>query len=205
MTKLNKIAVILAHPDDAEIWIGGTILNHVNSGDKITVFYLFADSENRRKEAVLFSNITNINVIFPKSKDILRHHLKKVNPNIIITHWERDSHIEHRMTYDIVSSLIPKLMLEDNIKFNLYLCDTYNSIGQNNEVFIPNTYIDISNTWVRKTKIIMNHKSQPTNYWIHMIHNQNKLYGLRNNVDVAEAFIQINTLGFVYNNNKFLK
>lgn len=202
---MKRIAVILAHPDDAEIWVGGTILNHISQGDKIHIIYLFATNEERRKEAKLLNNLLNTNVSILDSNDMVRPILKDFNPDVIITHWEKDSHFEHYKTYDLVSNLIPLLILEDGLNFNFYSCDTYNSIGRCNEVFNPNVYVDISSTWLKKVKLIMNHKSQPTDYWISMIQNQNRLYGLRILSKYAEGFIQINTLGFMRNKESVLK
>lgn len=203
---LNTIAIILAHPDDAEIWVGGTILNHVAQGDKIHVLYLFSDNEVRKKEAKTLNKIPNISVSILESSEMIRSLLKKIKPNIIITHWEMDTHYEHRFTYRVVADLVPLLILEDELKFNLYSCDTYNSIGcNNNDVFSPNVYIDISDNWLKKAKLIMNHKSQPTDYWISMVQTQNRLYGARTKCSHAEAFLQISTLGFVYNYEKVLK
>lgn len=203
---LNTVAVIMAHPDDAEIWVGGTILNHAKKGDKVFVFYLFANTEERKREAKTLNRILNVEVRIVETGENLRVFLKEINPNIIITHWEKDTHYEHRLTYKTVSDLIPFMILEDGLKFNLYSCDTYNSVGnENGEVFRPDVYIDISDTWLNKMKIIMNHKSQPTDYWLYIIQNQNRLYGARTKCSHAEAFLQIYTLGFFYNYDKVLK
>lgn len=202
---MKKVAVILAHPDDAEIWVGGTILNHVNNGDKVLILYLFLDNEERKREAELINKISNIRVNTVESQHMIRPMINDFKPDIIITHWEKDFHFEHQKTYDMVAKLVPYLILEDGLRFNLYLCDTYNSIGKCNEVFTPNIYVDISRVWLNKIKLIMNHKSQPVNYWVSMIKTQNRLYGARILSDYAEGFIQQNALGHIQGCGNVLK
>ena len=43
-----NILVIVAHPDDEVLGMGGTILNHANQGDKVTVAYLATGITSRR-------------------------------------------------------------------------------------------------------------------------------------------------------------
>lgn len=202
---MKKIVAVLAHPDDAEIWMGGTILNHLQKGDKILIIYLFAENEERKKEARLFEQYLNLNVKFASQTEDVRIYIKKYEPDVIITHWNKDSHFQHRAVYEMVEGLIPKLILEDHLEFNLYMCDTYNSIGIINELYNPNVYIDISENWMKKVKLIMNHRSQPTKYWISMIRNQNSLFGSRILTSYAEGFIHVETMGFFRKKIRYLE
>lgn len=206
MNKEKRLVFILAHPDDAEIWAGGTILNHIELGDKVKIIYLFANNEERKAEAISLCEMLAVKVEVLNSSDQVRSSLKEYKPDIIITHWDKDSHPEHRATYNVLSEMIPKIIIEDGLRFNLYACDTYNSIGATfNELFTPNVYVDITDKWGKKIELIENHKSQPIAYWIQMIYMQNRLYGARTKCGYAEAFLQINTLGYMYNTEKVLK
>ena len=43
-----NILVIVAHPDDEVLGMGGTILKHAKKGDKVTVAYLTTGITSRR-------------------------------------------------------------------------------------------------------------------------------------------------------------
>ncbi len=43
-----NILVVVAHPDDEVLGMGGTILKHANQGDKVTVAYLATGITSRR-------------------------------------------------------------------------------------------------------------------------------------------------------------
>ena len=49
-----NIVYVLAHPDDAEIWCGGTILTQIEKGDNVKVVYLYS-TKDRKREALLLS------------------------------------------------------------------------------------------------------------------------------------------------------
>ena len=40
-----RLTAIMAHPDDAEIWAGGTICKHVERGDEALIIYMAADED----------------------------------------------------------------------------------------------------------------------------------------------------------------
>lgn len=203
---MKKLAFIFAHPDDAEIWAGGTILNHVIAHDEIKIIYTYVNNEERKNEAKTLEKLPHTTVEILDSPRLLRRVLKEYNPDIIVTHWEKDAHPEHRATYQLLYEQIPSLIIKEHLCFNLYVCDTYNSIGSSNsELFIPNVFIDVSEQWQNKIELISNHKSQPVKYWIKMISTQNGLYGARTKCEYAEAFLQISTLGYIYNKEKVLK
>ena len=43
-----KILIIVAHPDDEILGMGGTILNHTKKGDDVTIVYLTTGISSRR-------------------------------------------------------------------------------------------------------------------------------------------------------------
>lgn len=201
---MKKIAIIVAHPDDAEIWMGGTILNHLYNGDRIKVVYLFAKEKDRVIEAKKLE-CNNLHVEILDDHSSLFDILYNFKPTSIVTHWEKDSHPEHSLCFKIVSDLIPRLFIFSRTKFNFYSCDTYNSLGKtNSDVFTPDVYVNISDNWMEKCAIIRNHDSQPTDHWISMIETQNRIYGLRSYCRYAEGFIRNTTLGHSMINQKGL-
>lgn len=194
---MKNVALIFAHPDDAEIWAGGTIINHCDAGDKVKIIYTHIENQIRKTEAKKIEKILSVKVEFADDLNILKKILCDFNPNIIVTHWNQDCHEHHKQTYRLIQQLVPTLLIEFGMRFTLYLCDTYNSMGlQKNDIFIPDTYIDISSVWNKKMALIDLHDSQPVDLWKKMIERQNRICGARTYVQYAEGFKKISTLGY---------
>lgn len=200
-----KIALVVAHVDDVEIWVGGTILNYKDISD-VQVYYLHCNDEVRKKEAYEAAANLHVEVIFIDTPKELKDSIVNFRPNIVITHWEHDCHPEHRETYETLSYLLPELAVEHGVHPNVYCMETYNLMGSNSShVFIPTDYIDISDVWEQKVALIEVFKSQPTNYWRSMVETQNRLNGSRVGVQYAESFIQIPVLGVIKRSVKLLR
>ena len=45
-----RLTAILAHPEDAEIWAGGTICKHVARGDEALIVYMAVTEDSVRGE-----------------------------------------------------------------------------------------------------------------------------------------------------------
>jgi len=199
--------VVVSHPDDAEIWVGGTILNHRKCGFGVHLVYTHAGVEHRREEAIAAAALYGAVVHFLDSdppETELASVIKAVAPSIIITHWTGDSHPEHVATGKLVMDLLPDLLVETGLKFTTYACDTYNSLGLDG-VFNPSVYVDVSSVWTKKERLISCYRSQPTQYWLSMMSQQCALHGSRCGVEKAEAFVQLPMLGVLRGAQKLLR
>lgn len=122
-----KILVLVAHPDDEVIMCGATIDKLVEKGHSVTVtFYTHNDqayfsNENqkeRRRRAALeaknSSKILGFNLNFLEFKDMeveknkgvliqkTIKEIRRVKPDVIITHHFGDKHIDHKTLGEIV-------------------------------------------------------------------------------------------------------
>lgn len=204
----SRVLVLMAHPDDAEIWAGGTLLNHYMQGDEILFVYIFCNDEARKQEAIKAADRFHGKAEFWNWPIDLQDSVNLVanfKPTIIITHWEGDTHYEHVKTYEIVMEMVSVLAVSYCLKFNIYCCDCYNSLGRNPQMpFIPTDFIDITSVWNEKQALISVYKSQPTDYWLKMVGNQNRMHGSRVGVEYAEGFIQVPVLGIMRKSKKLL-
>ena len=201
----ERLLFIVAHSDDPEIWSGGTIINHSKNNDKICFYYLYCNDKKRKQEAIENANKLDIETYFDNKKINLEF-ISRFNPSIIITHWKHDSHHEHASVYELVNNAFPKLVIDYQLSFSAFSCDCYNSLGHNMmHLFTPTDYIDITDAWEDKLKLIESYSSQPVHFWKDMITNQNKIHGARCGVSYAEAFIQISVLGVARRSNFLLK
>ncbi|KKP56490.1 MAG: LmbE family protein [candidate division WS6 bacterium GW2011_GWF2_33_92] len=117
----KKLLIITAHPDDAELMFGGTIHKYTNKGHRVDVIVV-TNGENwnrigiknskqvrevRQRESKKAMGILKINsVSFLEMKDglvykkelipVLIGEIRKLNPNIILSHSESEGHSDHK-------------------------------------------------------------------------------------------------------------
>lgn len=193
---MKKIAFVLAHPDDAEIWCGGMIAKELDNNSDIRIFYLYACTEERIKESNYNSKKYGYKVYYlEQEKEKLLEFLLKFNPNLIITHWEYDANFEHRETCRYLNSIIPDLIFSNKMNFKFFYCESVNLIGNNNNFFVPDYYIDISDKYITKNDMIGNYCSQNPDYWKKIIDTQNKLFGNVSGCNYSEGYQQVQIFG----------
>lgn len=134
-----KILVLIAHPDDETIMCGGTIDKLISSGNKVFVtFYTHNDQayfgkegqDKRRQRAeqeakrsskhlkysLNFLNFEDMQI--GKDQGLLIQatikEIRRIKPDIIITHNQNDKHIDHRT--------IGKIVPEANFQSGCDLC-----------------------------------------------------------------------------------
>lgn len=205
---MERISIIVAHPDDVELWAGGLLIN-MEYCAQISILYLNILDSVRKNEAQLAACLLNAEVRFyNKGTDINEQiiaFLVEFRPTILLTHWEGDTHPEHTRVYWSVMRILPIVTIENRIQPNVFSMDTYNNLGKNSfGVFTPTHVIDISNVWEKKLRLLDIYQSQPTNYWKQMIESQNRITGARAGVKYAESFIQIPILGVLRNSKNCL-
>ena len=103
-----RVLVFGAHPDDMEIGMGGTIAKHVDAGDDIlmVVCSIPSQREVRLREAreaaevigapLELLDIPSDNLGF--NRDTIRECdrlFTAVDPHLVYTHWDQDSHQDH--------------------------------------------------------------------------------------------------------------
>lgn len=158
----KNVLIITAHPDDLEIGCGGTVAKLIANGCTVHNLVMVRPSTEIRpgrnqdtvtKELELSKNILKFELsIFPTPKHIdgrpnlvFNNHLITAVESFIdlseydtiITHWKEDWHQEHRICFDLVTSLSrlqPKnILFMDQFPYN----QKYTS-------FEANLFVDIS-------------------------------------------------------------
>jgi LmbE family N-acetylglucosaminyl deacetylase len=138
----KKILVIAAHPDDEILGCGGTIARLVKEGHEAYTLILGEGITSRdekrdrhknkkninkiKKQAIRANKIIGVKKVFtydlPDNRfdtlpllDIVKVIEKvkiKIAPNIILTHYEKDLNIDHRITYQAVLTASRPLLNE---------------------------------------------------------------------------------------------
>ncbi|GGG18970.1 PIG-L deacetylase family protein [Paenibacillus aceti] len=203
---MKRVLILTAHPDDAEIAMGGTILKLVDKGCiiKNIIVSIPNNVDIRKIETKMSSEFMGIDYEFFDTnfpcgvEQISKYELVSkldgyiavFNPDAIFTHWNKDSHQDHRILSESVISCFRKH------KFDLYYFEQTNQSNfiKSNE-FTPNVYVDITDYLENKVKAFSMHQSQLKGYMAHYLQDLIKLAewrGYQMNAKYAETFQLVN-------------
>ncbi|WP_436912362.1 PIG-L deacetylase family protein [Halosimplex marinum] len=179
------LLAIVAHPDDADIFCGGTLAKHADRGDDVTIVHMtrgeyggldateaeiaeIREGEARRSGEVLgastvdFLGFEDGRVTYSLENrmrvvDCIREH----DPDVVFTHYREDMHPDHRATSRLVTDAyyMASLPLAET---DHPACDPDNVyfFGKPTSEFEPTTFVDISGYESTKGDAIESHESQ---------------------------------------------
>jgi len=218
-----KVLAIGAHPDDIELLCAGTLSLCRKRGDEVTICHacngnkgsLEYSSEEiariRRKEAIASAEVIGAKSIWGgfadgeivvdlKSRIQVIDIIRQSDPDLIITHSPSDYHSDHinisKLVFEATYLACIKLW-ETNYPGTskipvLYYMDTLAGVN-----FIPNEYVDVSETIGDKVSMMLKMESQLS--FLKEMHNTDaeefikivaKYRGFQAGVPYAEAFAQ---------------
>ena len=227
MDKLTILAVG-AHPDDLEILCGGTLAKYAKLGHTVVMAHILngdkghytMDSETlakvRKKESESAAGTIGskaISIDIPDGQmfsdlgtrmqvmDLIR----SAKPDVIFTHSPNDYMLDHITTSELVcdasylaSAPLFKTKIEAHDKIPpVFFMDTLSGID-----FIPTEYVDVTDCFEAKKKMVKQHNSQLV--WLKEHHNVDilesveivaRFRGLQCGVEYAECFRQYEVLG----------
>jgi len=115
------ILAVMAHPDDAELLCGGTLIKSAGRGKKVGVLDLTAGEmgssgsvATRAREAATSSGQMGLAVRMcaelpdsalendHQSRLVVAAHLRALQPKVVITHWKVGRHRDHRIASELV-------------------------------------------------------------------------------------------------------
>jgi len=183
-----NILVIAPHPDDEVLGCGGTIKKHTNKGDNVylcivtkayTPDWSKAFIENRKKEIACAKGVLGIKEIFfldlptvkldtvPQKKlnDLISNCVNKVKPEILYIPFAGDINKDHRLVFE--ASLVaarpkPNFSVKKIFSYEVPSETEWGTARAKGieEIFIPNEYVDISETLEVKLKAMSCYKSE---------------------------------------------
>lgn len=200
-----NILAIGAHFDDIELGCGGTLAKHSQNGDNIFIYVatlsgysnqakkIIRDNGTALEEgkkaaeilgATLFTgNFDTLNLEFTDEVNIdILNIIEQNNIDLIYTHWHGDIHHDHQSLAKATfhSGRHVKRML-------MYRSNWYHSVYD----FKGNFYVDVTDYWNIKEKIIMAHESEYNRVgkqWIEFFKNEAENAGRKIGVHLAEVF-----------------
>ena len=114
------VLAVMAHPDDAEIFCGGSLIKSADAGQRTGVLDLSAGEmgsrgtrESRASEAATAAEIMGLAVrrcaglpdagLFNdlRSRHVVAEMIRAMRPRTIVTHWTRGRHPDHRAAAEL--------------------------------------------------------------------------------------------------------
>jgi LmbE family N-acetylglucosaminyl deacetylase len=213
----KQILVVAAHPDDEVLGCSGTIACHVSDGDKVYVVFMSDgvtsrtgvesnEVEVRKQAAKDAGNILGIVqsprfLGFPDNRmdtvallDIvqtLEQVINEIEPEVVYTHHLGDLNIDHKITHQAVMTACrpqPEFCVREIYSFEVLSSTEWST----NNPFIPNYFVDISDTLELKVSAIKAYSSElrtfPHARSIESIKALAKYRGASMGIRAAEAF-----------------
>ncbi|WP_433496793.1 PIG-L deacetylase family protein [Sphaerimonospora sp. CA-214678] len=191
-----SMLAVMAHPDDAELWAGGTFALHAAAGAKVTIAVRshdpIRDSEAAAGATLLGAELCLLTEV---STDAVSEVFANVRPEVVVTHPVRDAHPDHRQVGLAVLDALPLTVITTGHPRRVYTCESYNGLMLDGPIF-PHTIIDISTTFDQKMRALSVHRSQPiTEHFGPMAETLARLHGGRIGAAYGEAFTPVPVLG----------
>jgi LmbE family N-acetylglucosaminyl deacetylase len=193
-----RVLAFGAHPDDLEIGMGGTIARHASAGDRVVMAIATVPNnrETRWRVAEHAADVLGAELLMLDiPPDELQHSraivqrfdkvLEQVEPDVIYTHWNSDSHQDHNAVSMATigatrANRCAVLMYEQTIPGGVVPWG-----------FRAQSYVDISSWMPMKMESIAMHKSQVRangDLWVQGVRGRAMYRGYQMNVEYAEAF-----------------
>ncbi len=181
--KLDILAIV-AHPDDAELSCGGTILKHTKQGDKVGIVDLTRGElgsrgtiKTRADESELASKILGLRVrenlgfrdgFFQNDEahqmEVIKR-IRKYSPRIILTNALEDRHPDHKRASQLVetaSFLSGLAKIKTVLNYEEQIAHRPEKVLHFLQFYYknPQIIVDISEVWQEKLKAIFAYKTQ---------------------------------------------
>ena len=205
----TKVMVIAVHPDDETIGCGGTMLKHIENGDKVSCLFITNGNEFQKDTILKLKREYGLSEIFQCNlpeitlnevslKDIIdgiSEHVKHFKPNILYIPNRSDPHSDHRITFDALQSIIKTFRFPFIKKVMMLevISETDFAPALNENTFIPHVFVDITKYFNKKMEILKIFESELLDYpktrSLDTMKAYNRYKGSQINCEYAEVFM----------------
>jgi LmbE family N-acetylglucosaminyl deacetylase len=215
-----KVLIIAPHPDDEILGCGGTIAKHVSGGDKVYLCIVtkayppeWAEQEiqERREEVLRVNKIIGVKktdfLDFPTVKldtipqkelaDSISRVVNEIKPEVVYIPHRGDANKDHRLVFEaamVVTRPKPTLGIRKVLCYEV-LSETEWAAPFVDSAFVPNVFVNISETLETKLKAMSEYKSElkefPHPRSLEAISVLAKMRGATVGVEAAEAFVLV--------------
>ncbi|MBM7566186.1 PIG-L deacetylase family protein [Paenibacillus sacheonensis] len=182
-----NVLAICAHPDDAEIWCGGTLAKYANRGDKVTIAIATNGevgsathtkeeiAEIRKGESIAAAKVIGADLLWLGYRDefffdsedarlAFIEAMRASRADVVLTHWPEDLYnpdhtITGRMANDVaIMTTVPNIKTASPPLAKIPIVYFIESVAGLG--FQPEEYVDITDTFEAKKEMLAEHKSQ---------------------------------------------
>jgi N-acetylglucosamine malate deacetylase 1 len=188
---------VMAHPDDGELWAGGTLALHAR--DATVTLAVPQHEPERMAEAEAGAAILGVRLHAlpgPVTAAAVHELITDCRPDVVITHPLADVHPDHRQVAAAVLAALPQAVITTGHPQRVYTTDSYNSLTLDGTLHAT-VIVDITATFEIKAQALAAHSgTQPiADHFGPMAETLGRLWGGRIGVPYAEAFTAIPVLG----------
>jgi LmbE family N-acetylglucosaminyl deacetylase len=220
-----NILSISVHPDDETLGCGGTLLKHHAAGDTLHWLIITSvsqpnftaevvDQQARQVEAVReaypFASLNWLKLPTTRLEsmplndiiDPIREVVMSCRPHIVYVPNRSDAHSDHRVVADAAHAVLKSFHLRSMGVQRVLACEVISetdaapALPENS--FLPNVFIDVSNTLERKLEIMQMYKSETQAEFLprhsSSIRALARLRGATIAVEYAESFMLVREL-----------
>lgn len=198
-TSPASVLTVMAHPDDAELWAGGTLARLAKSGAAVTIAVPeHADAIRNTEAATAADELGARYQPYPTvNANTLQDLLDTVRPEVVVTHPLEDVHPDHRHVAHTLTAALPEVVIATGFPRRVYTGDTYNGLTGHGPV-AAHTIIDVTDAWGLKMRALAAHTSQPiAEHFGPMAETLGRLWGSRIGARYGENFTPLPVLGRV--------
>ncbi|MFB9729681.1 PIG-L deacetylase family protein [Haloechinothrix salitolerans] len=196
-TSPASVLTVMAHPDDAELWAGGTLARLAQAGAAVTI--AVPDHADAIRNAEAAAGAGELGARYRQyatvDADSLHDVLDATRPEVVITHPLEDVHPEHRHVASTLTAALPEIVIATGFPRRVYTSDTYNGLTDHGPV-AAHSIIDVTRTWNIKMRALAAHTSQPiAEHFGPMAETLGRLWGNRIGTRYGENFTPLPILG----------
>lgn len=181
----RRVLAVLAHPDDSEIYVSGTLAKFIASGAEVTVAIACRGDRGgsvspeelallRKNEASRSARLLGAAIDFlelgdgslqddPFHQDVFLRLIRRTRPTLVLTHSPTDYHLDHVRVSQLVQTAtwvcanagVPTPEPAMDRLPGLFFCDNLAGIE-----FLPTHWVDVSDFGDLKQRMFSCHQSQ---------------------------------------------
>jgi LmbE family N-acetylglucosaminyl deacetylase len=195
----GTILVIVAHPDDESLGVGGTIKKHTEQGIQVDIHCMTGNSERNAelKQACGILGVENLYLSerddFAITKDLTNEvvgAILKARPQIVITHFSDDYNRNHQQCARIVDEAV-EWASHTTIFENAHRVERIYNMEINTLISRPNVHVNITDSYQAALAALKKHKSQikkADSFYENLYDAKTHLRGVQAKCERAEAF-----------------
>lgn len=187
-----SLLVLVAHPPDAELWAAGTLLIHERSARIDVAVELAEPAELAEAQAAAGILGAQLHLTSASSRDACADLLRRLRPQVVVTHDPEDPDDAHRRTASALLSAL-RDVAPSQLPRRLYRCGALAGLGAAGGS--GTTIVDVTATYERKLHALDAYGSLTGSGLVTLADQQSRSWGNRIGVERAEGFLPLPILG----------